>query len=206
MREELLELAGAGCAVIQMEEPNIHLVGDPARRRRPQLGVDFFVEVFNNTVKGLRDLTEVWGHTPAGAIRRSSASSPPTSCTQDALPYLNQLDVDVLTFECATSDGMDLEVDRTVITDKKIAIGVVDHRNLQVEAVGHDLPQRLLRVDAAAALVDVGDLDRLADLTSPSSGFSSPMSILNSVVLPTPLGPITPDDPVARQREATGRR
>ena len=33
MREELLELAGAGCAIIQMEEPNIHLVGDPARRR-----------------------------------------------------------------------------------------------------------------------------------------------------------------------------
>jgi len=27
MREELLELAGAGCAIIQMEEPNIHLVG-----------------------------------------------------------------------------------------------------------------------------------------------------------------------------------
>ena len=33
-----------------------------------------------------------------------------------------------------------------------------------VEPVGDDLPQRLVRVDAAAALVDVGDLDRLADL------------------------------------------
>jgi 5-methyltetrahydropteroyltriglutamate--homocysteine methyltransferase len=46
---------------------------------------------------------------------------------------LNQLDVDVLTFECCTTDGMDLEIIGKGITDKKIAIGVVDHRNLQVE-------------------------------------------------------------------------
>jgi methionine synthase II (cobalamin-independent) len=43
------------------------------------------------------------------------------------------LDVDVLTFECATTDGMDLEAIGKTITDKKIAVGVVDHRNLQVE-------------------------------------------------------------------------
>ena len=34
----------------------------------------------------------------------------------------------------------------------------------EVEPVGDDLPDVLVRVDAAAALVDVGDLDRLADL------------------------------------------
>ena len=33
----------------------------------------------------------------------------------------------------------------------------------EVEAVGDDLPDVLLRVEAAAALVDVGDLDGLAD-------------------------------------------
>jgi 5-methyltetrahydropteroyltriglutamate--homocysteine methyltransferase len=49
------------------------------------------------------------------------------------LPHLNKLDVDVLTFECATTDGMDLEAIGQTITDKKIAVGVVDHRNLQVE-------------------------------------------------------------------------
>ena len=52
---------------------------------------------------------------------------------QAALPYLNQLDVDVLTFECCTNNGIDLEAIGAAITDKKIAIGVVDHRNLQVE-------------------------------------------------------------------------
>src|SRR5437016_5472216 len=45
MREELLELARAGCAIVQMEEPNIHLVS-MQRGGGPQLGVDFFVEIF----------------------------------------------------------------------------------------------------------------------------------------------------------------
>ena len=131
MREELLELAGAGCAIIQMEEPNIHLVGIQ-RGGGPQLGVDFFVEVFNNTVKGLRALTEVWAHTCWGnpAQQRLFATN---QSYADALPHLNKLDVDVLTFECATSDGMDLEKIGKAITDKKVAVGVVDHRNLQVE-------------------------------------------------------------------------
>ncbi|MEP7310373.1 MAG: cobalamin-independent methionine synthase II family protein [Acidobacteriota bacterium] len=131
MREELLELAGAGCSIIQMEEPNIHLVGIQ-RGGGPQLGVEFFIEVFNDTVKGLRDLTEVWAHTCWGnpAQQRLFATN---QSYKDALPYLNKLDVDLLTFECATSGGMDLEAIGQAITDKKIAIGVVDHRNLQVE-------------------------------------------------------------------------
>ena len=131
MREELLELAGAGCAIIQMEEPNIHLVGIQRGAGAP-LGVELFVDVFNNTVKGLRDLTEVWCHTCWGnpAQQRLFATN---QSYKDALPHLNRLDVDVLTFECCTSDGMDLEIIGRSITDKKIAIGVVDHRNLQVE-------------------------------------------------------------------------
>jgi 5-methyltetrahydropteroyltriglutamate--homocysteine methyltransferase len=131
MREELLELAAAGCSIIQMEEPNIHLVGIQ-RGGGKQLGVEFFVEIFNNTVKGLRDLTEVWAHTCWGnpAQQRLFATN---QSYKSALPYLNQLDVDVLTFECCTSGGMDLEAIGQAITDKKIAIGVVDHRNLQVE-------------------------------------------------------------------------
>ena len=131
MREELLDLARAGCAVIQMEEPNIHLVG-VQRGGGAQLGVEFFVETFNNTVKGLRDLTEVWAHTCWGNPAQQRLFATNQSYTH-ALPYLNQLDVDVLTFECCTTDGMDLEAIGKTITDKKIAIGVVDHRNLQVE-------------------------------------------------------------------------
>jgi 5-methyltetrahydropteroyltriglutamate--homocysteine methyltransferase len=131
MREELVDLARAGCPIIQMEEPNIHLVSIQ-RGGGTQLPVEFFVEVFNNTVKGLRDLTEVWCHTCWGnpAQQRLFATN---QSYRDALPHLNKLDVDVLTFECSTSDGMDLEIIGRTITDKKVAIGVVDHRNLQVE-------------------------------------------------------------------------
>jgi 5-methyltetrahydropteroyltriglutamate--homocysteine methyltransferase len=132
MRDELLEVAHEGCAVIQMEEPNIHLIGVQRGGTGGALPVEFFVRIFNNTVRGLRDLTEVWCHTCWGnpAQQRLFATN---QSYKDALPHLNQLDVDVLTFECATSDGMDLELIGRHITDKKIAIGVVDHRNLQVE-------------------------------------------------------------------------
>jgi 5-methyltetrahydropteroyltriglutamate--homocysteine methyltransferase len=153
MRDELLELADAGCAVIQMEEPNIHLVGIQ-RGGGAQLGIDFFVEVFNNTVKGLRDITEVWCHTCWGnpAQQRLFATN---QSYKDALPHLNKLDVDVLTFECATSNGMDLELIGKAITGKKIAIGVVDHRNLQVERPEQvaDLTRRALKHIPADRLI-----------------------------------------------------
>jgi 5-methyltetrahydropteroyltriglutamate--homocysteine methyltransferase len=157
MRDELLELAGAGCAIIQMEEPNIHLVGIQ-RGGGTQLGVDFFVEIFNHTVKGLRDLTEVWAHTCWGnpAQQRLFATN---QSYLDALPYLNQLDVDVLTFECATSGGMDLESIGRLITNKKIAIGVVDHRNRQVERPEQvaDLIRRALKHIPAERLIVSSD-------------------------------------------------
>jgi 5-methyltetrahydropteroyltriglutamate--homocysteine methyltransferase len=131
MREELLELAAAGCPVIQMEEPNIHLAGI-RRGGAAQFPVEFFVDVFNRTVRGLREVTEVWCHTCWGnpAQQRLFATN---QSYASALPLLNELDVDVLTFECAANEGMDLEAIGRGITGKKIAIGVVDHRNLQVE-------------------------------------------------------------------------
>jgi 5-methyltetrahydropteroyltriglutamate--homocysteine methyltransferase len=145
MREELLELARAGCAMIQMEEPNIHLVGIQ-RGSGARLGVEFFVEIFNRTVHGLRELTEVWCHTCWGnpAQQRLFATN---QSYASALPHLSKLDVDVLTFECATTGGMDLEIIGKAISDKKIAIGVVDHRNLQVERPEQvaDLIRRALR-------------------------------------------------------------
>jgi 5-methyltetrahydropteroyltriglutamate--homocysteine methyltransferase len=131
MRAELVDLGRSGCPVIQLEEPNIHLVSI-RRSGGAMLDVRFFVDIFNRTVRGLRDVTEVWCHTCWGnpAQQRLFATN---QSYKEALPHLNELDVDVLTFECATSDGMDLELIGKAITNKKIAIGVVDHRNLQVE-------------------------------------------------------------------------
>jgi 5-methyltetrahydropteroyltriglutamate--homocysteine methyltransferase len=133
IREELTEVAQAGCAAIQLEEPNVHLA---SIRRRPgveQLDLPFFIDVFNNTVRGLRELTEVWCHSCWGNTAQQSMFTEHQSYGP-ALASLDALDVDVLTFECASNGGMDLAlIGEAIGQDKKVAIGVVDHRNLQVE-------------------------------------------------------------------------
>ena len=131
MHEELDDLANAGCRIVQMEEPNIHLAGIQ-RGGAPMLPPEFFVETFNRTVQGLRDKTEVWCHTCWGnpAQQRLYATN---QSYASALPLLDKLDVDVMTFETCANDGLDLEAIGKTITAKKIAVGVVDHRNLQVE-------------------------------------------------------------------------
>jgi 5-methyltetrahydropteroyltriglutamate--homocysteine methyltransferase len=63
-----------------------------------------------------------------------------------SLPYLLDLDVDAVTFECASSAGRDLQFLSRHKTDKKIVIGVVSHTNTVVEppAVVAELIRRAL--------------------------------------------------------------
>jgi 5-methyltetrahydropteroyltriglutamate--homocysteine methyltransferase len=131
LHEELVELAEAGCPVIQMEEPQVHLIG-PRGGVDAELTPDFFVEVFNTTVRGLRDKTELWCHTCWGNPAQQRMFARPQSY-EPALEALNRIDCDVITFETCASDGMDLAAIGKRITGKKIAIGVIDHHTLQVE-------------------------------------------------------------------------
>ena len=131
LNAELHELADVGCKVIQMEEPQIHLLAAKGLSDSV-LNADFMVEVFNNTVRGLRAKTEIWCHTCWGnpAAQRLFAKQPSYAPALDAL---NQVDADVITFETCSSGGMDLEAIGKRIRDKKVCIGVVDHHTLQVE-------------------------------------------------------------------------
>lgn len=131
LNAELHQLADAGCKVIQMEEPQIHLLAAKGLSDAV-LNADFMVEVFNNTVRGLRAKTEVWCHTCWGnpAAQRLFAKTPSYA---PALEALDRVDADVLTFETCSSGGMDLEAIGQRIRDKKVCIGVVDHHTLQVE-------------------------------------------------------------------------
>ncbi|MEA3194636.1 MAG: 5-methyltetrahydropteroyltriglutamate--homocysteine methyltransferase [Betaproteobacteria bacterium] len=131
LNEELHELADAGCKVIQMEEPQIHLLAAKGLVDKV-LNPDFMVEVFNNTVRGLRAKTEIWCHTCWGnpAAQRLFAKTPSYA---PAIEPLSRIDADVITFETCSSGGMDLEAIGKGIKDKKICIGVVDHHTLQVE-------------------------------------------------------------------------
>jgi 5-methyltetrahydropteroyltriglutamate--homocysteine methyltransferase len=140
LNAELNELADAGCPVIQMEEPQIHMV--PARGKAfGKLGTDELVGVFNSTVKGLRAKTEVWCHTCWGNPSQQRVFKEVQSY-QPTLEALNRVDADALTFETCSSGTGDLEAIGKIVKDKKIVIGVIDHHTLQVE-----------RPDQVAALI-----------------------------------------------------
>jgi len=151
--EEYHELADAGCPVIQIEEPALHevigIVEDSV------MTPDFYVEAFNREVQGLREKTEVWCHTCWGspAAQRVEHSR---HRYRASLPFLNQLDVDAITFETADNDGVDFEdIGRILSKRKKLAIGVVSHRKLSVERPEEvaDLIRRALRNIEAERLI-----------------------------------------------------
>jgi 5-methyltetrahydropteroyltriglutamate--homocysteine methyltransferase len=129
--EEYHELANAGCPVIQLEEPALHesigIVDDPV------MTAEFYVEAFNREVRGLREKTEIWCHTCWGSPAAQRVEHARHSY-RASLPFLDQLDVDLITFETADNDGADFEeIGRILSKRKKVAIGVVSHRDLAVE-------------------------------------------------------------------------
>jgi 5-methyltetrahydropteroyltriglutamate--homocysteine methyltransferase len=130
--EELHDLADAGCQVIQLEEPQIHLLA--ARGfKDPVITPAFMLQVFNNTVKGLRAKTEVWCHTCWGNPSQQRMFGSIQSY-KPALDLLNQVDADVITFEMASSHCAEMEEVGKAITGMKVGIGVIDHHTLQVES------------------------------------------------------------------------
>ena len=130
--EEYTELADAGCPVIQIEEPQIHLAAARGIQDKV-LTLELMVEVFNRTVKGLRAKTEVWAHSCWGNPSQQRMFAK-VQTYKPSLEIYNTIDADVITFESASSGGIDLEAIGKSITGKKIAVGVIDHHTLQVES------------------------------------------------------------------------
>src|ERR1043165_3759989 len=88
--------------------------------------------MFNNTVKGLRQKTEVWCHPCWGnpaqqRIFRDIQSYQPT------LAALSEIDADAITFETCSSGTGDLGAMEKTIIEKKVVIGVIDPHTLQIE-------------------------------------------------------------------------
>lgn len=151
LNEEILDLAQAGCPVIQMEKPVVHRLDYLEGDRR----ADFYIQAFNRTVQGLRERTEVWCHTCWGSPASQRFYGEGDQTYARSLETLNELDTDVITFEFASSPEWEFEAIGSVIQEKKIAIGVVSHRTLQVEspeevarmvreALKHIPPERLI--------------------------------------------------------------
>jgi 5-methyltetrahydropteroyltriglutamate--homocysteine methyltransferase len=145
-------MADAGAPIVQIEEPAIHQsMQVPGQEIAPEQ----YVEAFNREVSGLRAKCEVWCHTCWGSPG-AQKMFPADASYKRALPYLDQLDVDVITVEGASNNGLDLEHFGAMISkDKKIALGVISHRTLQIErpeevaalirrALKHIEPERLI--------------------------------------------------------------
>jgi 5-methyltetrahydropteroyltriglutamate--homocysteine methyltransferase len=91
-------------------------------------------EAFNRQLVGVE--AEIWVHTCWGNPNQQRVYWEPPSYER-ALPYLLQLQADVITFECASTNGRDLPLFARYPTDKKIGIGVVNHCNTVVEPPEH---------------------------------------------------------------------
>ena len=129
LNEELRELADAGCPVIQIEEPPHHFAcctTPPATDKE----LEAYTQAFNREVEGVN--TEIWAHTCWGNPNQQSFYWERPSYER-SLPHLLQLNADVLTLEGASNQGRDLPLLKQYKTDKKIAIGVINHTVTTVE-------------------------------------------------------------------------
>ena len=130
--EELHDLADAGCQVIQMEEPQIHLLAARGYVDKV-INPEFMLKVFNNTVRGLRAKTEVWCHTCWGnpsqqrMFAEGAELQTRARASQPGGRRRHHVRDGELRRGRARGRGK-------AITEKKIVIGVIDHHTLQVES------------------------------------------------------------------------
>jgi len=148
---ELRELAAAGCKVIQIEEPAIH---SSAAYGADSDTLDFLVDLFNRHVEGLDEAgVEVWVHTCWGNPGAQHCFDPEISYENSIDVYLNRVNADVWTIESKDSGHKPLELFAPYKgqLQKKVAVGFISHRTLQVEtpeSIAADVRHALEYIDA----------------------------------------------------------
>jgi 5-methyltetrahydropteroyltriglutamate--homocysteine methyltransferase len=192
--QELHDLADAGCPIIQLEEPQIHLLAARGYKD-PVINPEFMLKVFNNTVKGLRAKTEVWCHTCWGNPSQQRMFAKVQSY-KPALELLNQVDADVITFEMKSSNCADLEDVGKHITHMKVGIGAIDHHTLQVESPEEvaDLVKQALKVIPKERLILSSDCGMGREGMSRRHAFYKMVALVQGVnLVKQELGlPLTP--------------
>lgn len=147
MNGELRRLADAGCKVIQIEEPLLHFIAATSPQSKD---LDFLIECFNYEISGL-EKAEVWVHTCWG--NANMQRSVRTSSYANAIDmFLNRVGGDVWTVEMKDRRYADLDLFGSYrgSMPKKIALGVVSHRSLEVEGadeVAADIREALRHIE-----------------------------------------------------------
>ena len=152
LNAEYHAMADAGAPIVQIEEPEIH---QTIHDSNAPFDPDTWVEAFNREARGLRNRTEVWAHACWGSPAGQRVFRPDLTYER-SLPFYDRLDIDVLCLEGASNGCADIEMyARLVSDDKKIAVGILDHRSVQVErpeqvaelirrCLAHIEPERLI--------------------------------------------------------------
>lgn len=147
MNKELLALRDAGCKCIQIEEPTLHFWSNTFGRNHEN--VKFMVEAYNREVQGLDDI-EIWIHTCWGNPNMQRVIEN-DSYRESFELYLESCRGDVWTIETKDRNFREIELFAPFKgkLKKKLCIGVVSHRTLQVEqpeGVANSIRQALQHV------------------------------------------------------------
>jgi 5-methyltetrahydropteroyltriglutamate--homocysteine methyltransferase len=153
MNKELLALRDAGCKCIQIEEPTLHFWANTYGRKDEK--VQFMLKAFNREVQGLDDV-EIWIHTCWGNPNMQRVIDN-DSYRESFELYMEECRGDVWTIETKDRNMREIELFAPFKgkLKKKICIGAVSHRTLQVDrpedvaatirqALEHIAPEQLI--------------------------------------------------------------
>jgi 5-methyltetrahydropteroyltriglutamate--homocysteine methyltransferase len=153
MNKELLALRDAGCKCIQIEEPTLHFWANTYGRKDEK--VQFMLKAFNREVQGLDDI-EIWIHTCWGNPNMQRVIDN-DSYRESFELYMEECRGDVWTIETRDRNMREIELFAPFKgkLKKKICIGAVSHRTLQVDrpedvaatvrqALEHIAPEQLI--------------------------------------------------------------
>ena len=152
MNKELHALKDAGCRCIQIEEPTLHFWANTYGRDSDE--VRFMLDAFNREVAGLEDI-ELWIHTCWGNPNMQRVIEN-DSYEESFELYVNECIGDVWTVEMTDRNFEDIELFGAMKgrLPKKVCVGTVSHRNLQV-----DRPEEIAtRINTALEHIDAEQL------------------------------------------------
>ncbi len=131
MNTELRALRDAGCRCIQIEEPCFHFMANTYGKDHDE--VRHYLKCYNREVEGLDDV-ELWVHTCWGNPNMQRVIENDSYAASLEM-YMSEATGDVWTIETRDRDMRELELFGTYMKrpGKKVCIGVVSHRRLQVE-------------------------------------------------------------------------
>jgi 5-methyltetrahydropteroyltriglutamate--homocysteine methyltransferase len=168
-REEIADLARAGCRYVQLDEVAVAMLCDPAIRAKveaagqdPDKLVDLYIEAVNNAVSGVPVDMLVGIHMCRGNFRGHYLSEGGYESVAER--YFKNCNVSHFLLEYDTARAGDFKPLRFVPKTKGVVLGLVSTKTPVLERV-EDLKRR---TDQAAEFID---LDRLG--IGPQCGFAS---------------------------------